>query len=286
MTSSQHGTFAIGGDLTVDRIGFGAMRLARNGMDTAARDPGTARAVLRRAAELGVDHIDTADFYRSADGTVRANDLIRQALFPYPAGLVIATKVGPVFGPAGPTQGTAAGLRPAVEANLEALGTDRLDLVYLRIGWRTPPAGESLAERFEVLAALREEGLIRHLGLSNIDQEHLTEAQRIAPVAAIQNHFDPASPAEAALAQRAADEQIAFVPFGGLGSGQGSRRDEGYAVVAQRYGATVAQVALAHALALSPNVLAIPGTGSVAHLEENTAARSLALAADDIAALR
>ena len=286
MTSSQHGTFAIGGNLTVDRIGFGAMRLARNGMDSAARDPETGRAVLRRAAELGVDHIDTADFYRSADGTVRANDLIRQALFPYPAGLVIATKVGPVFGPAGPTQGTAADLRPAVEANLEALGTDRLDLVYLRIGWRTPPAGESLGERFEVLAALCDEGLIRHLGLSNVDQDHLAEAQRIAPVAAIQNHFDPASPAEAALAQRAAAEQIAFVPFGGLGSGQGSPRDEGYAQVAKRHGATAAQVALAHALALSPNVLAIPGTGSVAHLEENIAARSLALTADDIAALR
>jgi diketogulonate reductase-like aldo/keto reductase len=101
--------------------------------------------VLRRAAELGVDHIDTADFYRSPDGTVRANDLIRQALFPYPPGLVIATKVGPVFGPHGPTQGTADGIRPAVEANLEALGVDRLDLVYLRIGWRAAPG--RVAER-------------------------------------------------------------------------------------------------------------------------------------------
>jgi len=186
MNHSVYGTFAIGGDLVVDRLGFGAMRLARNGMgDDAARDPQTARAVLRRAAELGVDHIDTADFYRIPDGTARANDLIREALFPYPAGLVIATKVGPVFGPDGPTQGTAADLPPAVEANLEALGIDRLDLVYLRIGWRVPPAGESLSERFEVLAALRDEGLIRHLGLSDVDQAHLAEAQSIAPVAAI-----------------------------------------------------------------------------------------------------
>jgi pyridoxine 4-dehydrogenase len=286
MDHSAYGTFAIGGDLTVDRIGFGAMRLTRNGMDATARDPETARAVLRRAAELGVDHIDTADFYSGPDGTVRANDLIRQALFPNPAALVIATKVGPVFGPQGPTQGTAADLRPAVEANLQALGVDRLDLVYLRIGWRTPPRGESLSERFEVLAALREEGLIRHLGLSNVNETHLSEAQGIAPVAAIQNLFDPADAAEAALAERAAKEHIAFVPFGGLGSGQGSPRDEGYAAVARRHGATVAQVALAYALALSPNILAIPGTGSLAHLEENVAARSLTLTPDDIAALR
>jgi len=286
MDHPAHGTFAIGGDLAVDRIGFGAMRLARNAMDATARDPGTARAVLRRAAELGVDHIDTADFYRSPDGAVRANDLIRQALYPYPAGLVIATKVGPVFGPGGPTQGTAADIRPAVEANLAALGVDRLDLVYLRIGWRVPPRGESLSERFEVLAALRGEGLIRHLGLSNVDETHLAEAQAIAPVVAIQNLFDPANADEAALAERAAAERIAFVPFGPLGSGQGSARDERYAAVARRHGATVAQVALAHVLALAPNMLAIPGTGSLAHLEENLAARSLTLTPDDIAALR
>jgi pyridoxine 4-dehydrogenase len=286
MDHGASGTFRIGGDLAVDRIGFGAMRLARNGMgDATARDPDTAPAVLRRAAELGVDHIDTADFYRSPDGTVRANDLIRQALFPYPAGLVIATKVGPIFGPDEPTQGTAADLRPAVEANLKALGVDRLDLVYLRIGWRMPPRGESLSERFEVLAALRAEGLIRHLGLSNVDRAHLAEAQGIAPVAAVQNLFDPADADEVALAARAAAEHIAFVPFGPLGSGRGSERDQRYAAVAQRHGATVAQVALVHVLALSPNVLAIPGTGSLAHLEENMAARSLTLTPGDMAAL-
>jgi pyridoxine 4-dehydrogenase len=287
MNDAAPGTFAIGGDLAVDRIGLGAMRLARNGMGNGpVRDPQTARAVLRRATELGVDHIDTADFYRGPDGTVRANDLIREALFPYPAGLVIATKVGPVFGPDGPTQGPAAEIRPAVEANLEALGVDRLDLVYLRIGWREPPRGESLSDRFEVLAALRGEGLIRHLGLSNVDERHLAEAQGIAPVAAIQNLFDPANADEAALAERAASEGIAFVPFGPLGSGRGSARDEHYASVARRHGATVAQVALAHVLAFSPNMLAIPGTGSLTHLEENLAARSLTLTPDDFAALR
>jgi len=286
MSDSAYGTFAIGGDMTVDRVGFGAMRLARNGMaDTVTCDPATARAVLRRGVELGVNHVDTADFYRSPDGSVLANDLIREALSPYPEGLVIATKVGPVFGPHGPTQGTAADLRPAVEANLEALGVDRLDLVYLRIGWREPPHGESLSERFEVLAALREEGLIRHLALSNVDQTHLAEAQGIAPVLAIQNLFDPGNPDEVALARRAANEGIAFVPFGPLGSGRGSTRDESYAAIAQRHPATAAHVAVAHVLALLPNTLAIPGTGSLTHLEENVAARSLMLTADDLATL-
>ena len=129
------------------------------------------------------------------------------------------------------------------------------------------------------------QGLIGHLGLSNVDQAHLAKAQRIAPVAAIQNLFDPADADQAALAERAAAEQIAFVPFGPLGSGQGSAHDERYAAVARRHGATAAQVALAHLLALSPNMLAIPGTGSLAHLEENLAARSLTLTLDDLAAL-
>ena len=286
MTGSNQATFSIGGDLPVDRIGFGAMRLTRNGMgDAAGRDLETSRAVLRRAAELGVNHIDTADFYRTPDRATGANDLIRDALAPYPAGLVIATKVGPVFGPGGPSQGGAADIRPAVEANLAALGVSRLDLVYLRIGWHQPPHGESLSERFEILAGLREEGLIRHLGLSNVDQDHLDEAQRIAPVAAIQNRYDPANADEAALAARAAGERIAFVPFGSLGSGRGTARDERYAAVARRHGASAAQVALAHALALSPSILVIPGTGTIAHLEENIAARALTLTPGDLASL-
>jgi pyridoxine 4-dehydrogenase len=286
MTDPNQAAFSIGGDLPVDRIGFGAMRLTRSGLrDAAARDLDTSRAVLCRAAGLGVNHIDTADFYRTPDRATGTNDLIREALAPYPAGLVIATKVGPMMGPDGPTQGGAADLRPAVEANLAALGVSRLDLVYLRIGWHQPPHGESLAERFEILAALREEGLIRHLGLSNVDQDHLDEAQRIAPVTAIQNLYDPASAGEAALAARAAREGIAFVPFGPLGSGRGTARDERYAAVARRHGATATQVALAHALALSPCILAIPGTGTVAHLEENMAARTLTLAPGDLADL-
>jgi pyridoxine 4-dehydrogenase len=277
--------FRLGGDLSIDRLGFGAMRLPRGGWNGPARDPETGRAVLRRAVELGVNHIDTADYYRSGDGTVRANTLIREALSPYPPGLVIATKVGPIFGPSGPSHAGAADLRALVEANLESLGLDRLDLVYLRIGTMTPPHGESLAERFEALAALREEGLIRHLGLSNVDADHLAEARRIAPIAAVQNGFHIAKRDEAALLDACAEHSIAFVAFGPIGGGHTDLKNERLAKVSARHGATVPQIALAWLLRISPVTLAIPGTGSVAHLEENMAARSIALAGEDVADL-
>jgi pyridoxine 4-dehydrogenase len=283
-------TFALGGDLQVDRLGFGTIRLVMSGFDGPSRDRETGLAVLRRAVELGVNHIDTAEFYRGRDGGPSVNELIREALHPYPDDLVIATKVGPVFGPAGYSEAGPGDLRAQVEVNLQALGLDRLDLVYLRIGYLQVPHGDSLAERFEALAALRDEGLIRHLGLSNVDARHLDEAQRIAPVAAIQNLFTPTGPDEAALLERAAKQQIAFVPFGTLGSGRNGERDAArdarYAQVAARHDATIAQVAVAHVLALSPTTLTIPGTGSVAHLEENVAARSLSLTEEDLRALR
>ncbi|GAA3611507.1 aldo/keto reductase [Nonomuraea rosea] len=277
--------FRLGGDRTIDRLGFGAMRLPQSGPGGPARDPESGRAVLRRAVELGVDHIDTADFYRSQDGSVRANALIRETLSPYQDALVIATKVGPIFGPGGPRQGTAADLRPQVEANLESLGLDRLDLVYLRVGTMEVPHGESLAERFEALAALREEGLIRHLGISNVDAGHLAEARAIAPVAAVQNNFHLANRAETAVLDACAQAGIAFVPFFPLGGGRTGIDDPGLVKVAERHGATVQQIALAWLLALSPVALAIPGTGSAAHLEENLAARSIALTEEDLADL-
>jgi aryl-alcohol dehydrogenase-like predicted oxidoreductase len=233
----------------------------------------------------GVDHIDTADFYRSEKGSVRANTLIREALSPYPEALVIATKVGPVFGPGGPGQGTAADLRPQVEANLESLGLDHLDLVYLRIGILEPPYGESLAERFEVLAALGEEGLIRHLGLSNVDAGHLAEARTIAPVAAVQNNFHIANRGGTAVLDACTQTGIAFVPFFPLGGGRAGMNDPGLVKVAGRHGATARQIALAWLLALSPVTLAIPGTGSVTHLEENLAARSISLTEGDLSDL-
>ncbi len=271
--------------LGINRLGFGAMQLARKGWSGPARDPETGKAVLRRAVELGVNHIDTADFYRSANGAVRANTLIREALHPYPSGLVIATKVGPIVGPRGVSHAPAAGLRALVEGNLKSLGVDRLDLVYLRIGVMTPPHGESIAKRFEVLAALREEGLIRHLGLSNVDADHLAEAQAIAPVAAVQNQFNAANRDDADLLDACATGGIAFVPFFPISSGSDELDDPRLAKVAARHRATISQIALAWLLRISPVTLAIPGTGSVAHLEENMAAGAIALTEQDLADL-
>jgi len=284
LNASQAGMMTLG-ELTINRLGFGAMRLPTQGFNGPPRDPEAGRAVLRRAVELGVNHIDTAAFYRSSDGTVRANTLIREALYPYPPGLIIATKVGPVFGPGGSVQAAPAQLRALVEENLETLGLDRLDLVYLRIGGMEVPHGESLAERFEALAALREEGLIRHLGLSNVDAAQLAEARAIVPVVAVQNNFHIAKRDEAAVLDACAADGIGFAPFFPLGGGRTDINDDRLAKVAARHGATVPQIALAWLLALSPVTLAIPGTGSLAHLEENMAARSITLTPDDLADL-
>jgi pyridoxine 4-dehydrogenase len=227
--------FPLGGDLLINRLGFGAMRLPTNGFRGPARDPGIGRAVLRRAVELGVNLIDTADFYQSGDGTVRANTLIREALHPYPSGLVIATKVSPIFHPDGSfTHGTGADMRRLVEENLRNLGLNRLDLVYLRIGRMTPPHGESLAERFEALAALREAGLIRHLGISNVDAAHLAEARSIAPVVAVQNDFHIGKRDDAALLNACAAAGIAFSPYFPLGGGM-TQIDDGRRLIAEKW---------------------------------------------------
>lgn len=275
-------TFALGGDLTINRLGFGAMRLAMGTFGGPLRRPETGIAVLRRALELGVNHIDTAGFYGGGD--VRANDLIAQALRPYRDDLVIATKVGPLPGPDGRPSGQAspAQLRALVEADLTTLGLDRLDLVYLRIGGMGAPTGESLAERFAVLAGLRAEGLIRHLGISNVDAVQLAEARSIAPVVAVQNpHTDDQS-----LLTECEQAGIAYVPFGTLGGGRYEVDTERLGKVAARHGATVAQVGLAFLLASSPVTLAIPGTGSLDHLVENQAAGALSLSDEDLADLR
>lgn len=275
-------TFLLGGDLPINRLGFGAMRLSTNGFRGPPRDPEAGRAVVRRAIELGVNLIDTADYYQSSDGAVRANDLIREALYPYPPGLVIATKVGAVFNPDGShRQGTSADMRRLVEGNLQSLGLDRLDLVYLRIGEMTIPHGESLAERFEALTALREEGLIRHLGISNIDLGHLAEASSIAPVVAVQNSFNISKPDGASMPNACIAEGIAFSPFFPLGGGVTEINDGRLSRIAARHGATPAQIALAGLLAYSPVMLAIPGTGSIAHLQENVAAGRIRLTEED-----
>jgi len=293
MTSPTHtsqpaaasGTFAIGSDLPVARLGFGTMRLPTGTFTGPARDPNDGIKVLRRAVELGVNHIDTASFYRRGD--VAANELLRQALAPYHDDLVIATKVGPMPGPDGmPTlQATASQLRNLVEDNLRELGTDHLDLVYLRVGGMNPPGGEPIAERFAALAKLRSDGLIRHLGVSNINAAQLAEARAIAPVAAVQNAFHVHATTDAALLAECTRSGTAFVPFFPLGGGFDPIDTTRLEKTAARHRATVQQIALAALLAASPVMLPIPGTGSLTHLEENIGAASLTLTPEDIASL-
>ncbi|MGW1325325.1 oxidoreductase [Streptomyces antibioticus] len=279
--------WSLGGDLDVARIGYGAMKLT--GWPRGERpDRDTALAVLRRAVELGVNHIDTSHYY-ARDG-VAANELIREALHPYPDGLVIATKVGAlvegadiVLPDAAKTGLTPDNLRRGVEANLLSLGVDRLDLVNLRMG-DLERAGTSLAGPLETLLALREEGLIRHLGVSNVTAEEFAQAREVAPIACVQNLYNLARRDDDPLIDTCAEAGIAYVPFFPVGGFQPVTAEH-LDGIAARHHASVPQVALAWLLARSPNVLLIPGTGSVGHLEENVAAGELTLSAEDIAAL-
>jgi aryl-alcohol dehydrogenase-like predicted oxidoreductase len=278
------------GDRTVNRIGLGTKRLLRDDTYTAQDREGAVR-LLRRAVGLGVDHLDTAAFYPSfAAGMGESNDftslgcaneLIRQALAPYPDDLLIATKVGPTEdGLARPDQ-----LRGLVEDDLRQLGREHLDLVYLR------QAGlRSVAEHVGALAEIQQAGLIRHLGLSNVRAEHLVQAQEVAPVVAVSNRYAvDFGRMNDELVESCGDQGIAFVPFFAL---TGERREVGgvaghdaVSEVARAHRATPAQVRLAWTLRRGPHVLVIPGTGSIAHLEENLAAGDLALSEDELAAL-
>jgi aryl-alcohol dehydrogenase-like predicted oxidoreductase len=279
------------GDLSVRRIGFGAMRLPGDfepapGERPADRD--NAVRVLRRAVELGVELIDTAAFYFSPVRS--ANELINTALGGHTGNLVIATKVGPGRDPSGawyaasPEQ-----LRGQVEENLRQLGRDQLDLVYLR-RMRQP----SIAEHFGALAALREAGLIRHLGVSNVNPAQLAEAQAIAPVVAVQNRYNLEVRVHDAVLAACTAQDIAFVPYyaisgeareAGFPARPGLPLDETVRAVAAQHEASPAQIRLAWTLHQGPNVLAIPGTGSLAHLEENLAAGQIELSAQQLAAL-
>ena len=270
-------------------MGFGSMRLTVN------PDADLAVQVLRRAVELGVDHIDTAAFYFSPGGVLEvgsgptryATELIRKALAPYPDELFIATKVGPGILPGGgwgeartPTE-----LRYQVEENLRRLGVERLDLVNLRVF-----RGDSVAERFAALAQMRDEGIIGQLGLSAIRPEQLDEALTVAPVACVQNSFAIDLRRNAELLKICGERGIAFVPFfaiagKGREEGAGAIHDEAVAAVAARHGATPHQVRLAWTLHHGPHVLAIPGTGDVAHLEANIAAGAIHLSAGDLTEL-
>jgi len=272
-TAATSGQFQLG-DRPVHRIGYGAMQLAGPGVMGPPKDRDAAIAVLRRAVELGVDHIDTSDYY----GPYVVNELIREALHPYPEHLTLVTKVGARRTPDGhwPEALSADELRQAVHDNLDRLGIDAIDAVNLRLPGFAEPQQRSLAEPFETLAALQQEGLIRHLGVSNVTPQMLAEARSIAPVACVQNHYNLVHRHDDPLIDALAREGIAYVPFFPLG-GFTPLQSAALDAVARRLGATPMQVALAWLLARSPNVLLIPGTSSVAHLEENLAASALVL---------
>ncbi|MFJ7199998.1 MULTISPECIES: aldo/keto reductase [unclassified Streptomyces] len=278
------------GDLTVNRVGFGAMRLT----GTAPYDRGVPRdrerstGVLRRAVELGVNHIDTAAYYFSA--TRSANELINRALAPYPEDLVIATKVWPGRDLSGAWWwATPAQLRGQVEENLRQLGRDHLDVVNLRL----PPSRRtgSIGEHFGALAELRDAGLIRHLGISNVTSQQLAEALAIAPVVCVQNAYGIGAPDEdQALLRLCGELGLAFVPFfaiagSGREAGPAARDSEAVRAVARAHGVSVAQVRLAWTLQQGPHVLAIPGTGDPDHLAQNMAAGALRLSEEEMALL-
>jgi aryl-alcohol dehydrogenase-like predicted oxidoreductase len=289
INAAAAGTWTLG-DRTVNRIGFGAMRLPQTGeafaADAVPRDRDQAIGVLRRAVELGVNHIDTAAFYFSPLRS--ANELINRALAPYPDDLVITTKVGPGRDPSGQwlPHATPEQLRGQVEENLRQLGRDHLDVVNLRI-----VGTDSIAERFGALAELRGAGLIRHLGLSNVRPHHLAEAQTIAPVVCVQNmHGIGASPEQKEFLDLCGEQRIAFVPFysiAGTGRTAGATTDDSNEVlaIARARGASTAQIRLAWTLHQGPHVLAIPGTGDPGHLAQNVAAGSLLLSEYELTAL-
>ncbi|MEO6089979.1 MAG: aldo/keto reductase [Umezawaea sp.] len=269
------------GDLTVNRIGFGAMRLTSNS-DGTPSDRDRAIGVLRRALELGVNHIDTAAFYFSPLRS--ANELINRALAPYPDDLVITTKVGPGKDPSGEWLGLARPdqLRGQVEENIRQLGRDHLDVVNLRFH-----GSEPLAEHFGALAELREAGLVRHLGISNVKPHHLAEARAIAPVVCVQNRYGIGTTRDDGFLRSCCEQGVAFVPYFALAgkgreAGLSGGHPEEVLAIAAAHGVSATQVRLAWTLARGPHVLAIPGTGHADHLADNVAAGALRLTQDDL----
>ena len=267
-TAEPSGSYPLGGR-AVFRLGYGAMQLAGPHVMGPPADRDEAIAVLRRAVELGVNHIDTSDYY----GPHVVNELIREALHPYPEDLVIVTKVGARRTPEGdwPEALSADELRSAVEDNLRNLGVEAMDVVNLRMPGFAAPVERSLAEPFEALAQLQQEGKVRHLGISNVTTQMLAEARAIAPVVCVQNHYNLVHRDDDPLIDALAREDIAYVPFFPLG-GFTRLQSAALETVARRLETTPMQVALAWLLARSPNILLIPGTSSVTHLEENMVA--------------
>jgi len=277
------GSFRFPGDAgTVNRMGYGAMQLAGPGVFGPPRDIDAAVAVLQEAVAAGVNHIDTSDYY----GPYVVNQIIKRALHPYPEGLVIVTKVGARRGedkswiPALSRQE----LIDAVHDNLRNLGLDALDVVNLRVGGITGPFEGSIEAELTVLAELKEQGLIRHLGLSNVGQKQVTEGQKITEIVCVQNMYNVAQRGDDGFVKELAAQGIAYVPFFPLGGFTPLQSAELDAAAAELK-ATPMQVALAWLLHRSPNILLIPGTSSVEHLRENLAAAALEIPAAVMAEL-
>ncbi|NLP63530.1 aldo/keto reductase family oxidoreductase [Paraburkholderia sacchari] len=273
-SSQPSRTFALAGR-TVNRMGYGAMQLAGPGVFGPPRDRAAAVAVLREALALGVNHLDTSDFY----GPHVTNQIIREALHPYPADLTIVTKVGAVRDTTGawlPAQ-EPADIERAVQDNLRNLGLDTLDVVNLRImGDVHKPAEGPIERQMEALAALREHGLVRNIGISNATAKQIENAGRIAPIACVQNHYNLVNRADDALIDSLATHGIAYVPFFPLG-GFTPIQSTALSEIAQSLGVAPMTVALSWLLYRAPNILLIPGTSSLAHLRENMQAQSLEL---------
>ncbi|WP_206243806.1 oxidoreductase [Novosphingobium terrae] len=279
---TKAGSFMLG-DRTVTRMGYGAMQLAGPGVFGPPRDRAKALQVLRDAVAAGVNHIDTSDYY----GPHVVNEVIKEALHPYADDLVLVTKVGFFRSDDGnwyPAQ-SAQDLTKAVHDNLRNLGVERLDVVNLRLlGDGLNPTDGSIEERFSALAALRDQGLIRHLGLSNVTRGQVNEALQIAPVVCVQNQYNMIQRADDALVDVLAAKGIAYVPFFPLG-GLTPIQSRALSALSARLNATSLQVALAWLLARSPNILLIPGTSNPVHLAENLAAAELVLSEEVMAEL-
>ncbi len=276
------------GDKPIGRIGFGAMQLAGPGVFGPPRDPDAARAVLRRAIELGVDHIDTAQYY----GPDVVNDLIRETLHPYPDNLKLVTKVGARRDETGawwPAL-TPRELREGVEANLRSLRVERIDLVNLRLIDEQEGSETPLAEQLSELEDLRQEGKLDLIGVSSVDQSSLEQALALVEIAEVQNAYSILDRQDEPIVEMCRERGIAFVPFFPLGSAftggpQKLASDPAISPVAEKHGATASQVALAWLLARYERMLLIPGTSSTTHLEENLASAGIKLDAEDLEAL-
>jgi pyridoxine 4-dehydrogenase len=278
-TTLPGGTFKLANDLILTRTGYGAMQLAGPHVFGPPADRDGALDVLREVVKLGITHIDTSDFY----GPYITNQLIKEALHPYPDQLRIVTKVGALRDAKGnwPKALAPEQLRQAIRDNLAHLGLEALDVVNLRVGGFDAPTPGSIAGPFTVLAKMRQEGLIKHLGVSNVTAEQVAEAQSIAPVLCVQNFYNIANRQDDPLIDSLAEQGIAYVPYFPLG-GFSPLQSDTLSSVAARLETTAMAVALAWLLQRSPNILLIPGTSSVKHLRENVAGAGLQLPDDVI----